>query len=147
MSQEGINRPLVGIGVFVFRNGKFMMGWRKSSHGANTWTLPGGHMEFGESPEETAVREVMEETGMTIKNVRFGAITNDFFENDNKHYVTIWMMSDWGSGEPTITEPDKTVDQRWYDFDTLPDPLFPSWNQLPNSGFLPSLREELARTK
>jgi 8-oxo-dGTP diphosphatase len=146
MSKESVNRPRVGIGVFVFRDGKFLMGWRRGSHGANTWTLPGGHMEYGESPEETAAREVLEETGMTIKNMRFGAITNDIFAKDNKHYLTVWVVSDWKAGKPVITEPDKTVDFQWFDFETLPEPLFPSWAQLKKGPFLSTLKAELRAT-
>lgn len=73
----------------------------------------------------------MEETGMQIDNIRLLAATNDLFASDNKHYVTIWVGSDWVSGEPTITEPDKWVDQQWRDFNTLPAPLFePCWQNL-----------------
>ncbi len=145
MSEKSIIQPRVGVGVFIFRDGKFLMGWRKSSHGANTWTIPGGHMEFGESPEETAIREVKEETGMDIENVRFGAITNDIFHDDNKHYLSVWMIGDWKSGEPEIIEPDKLVEFRWFDFDNLPDPLFHSWKQLKTSEFWSRLKDELKK--
>lgn len=121
----------VGVGVFVWRDGKFLMGQRLGSHGANTWSVPGGHLEFGESWEETAKREVYEETGMQIKNVRLLAVTNDIFAADNKHYVTLWVESDWQSSEPKITEPDKFIDQGWFNFQSLPSPLFnPCWQNL-----------------
>lgn len=140
-------RPQVGIGVFVIRNGKFLMGHRKGSHGADTWSIPGGHMEFGESFEETARREVMEETGMIIQNVQFGAVTNDFFESDNKHYVTVWMLSDWEENEPSITEPDTFVDQEWIDIDDLPGPLFLPWRNLLESEFIVSIQQKLELSK
>jgi 8-oxo-dGTP diphosphatase len=138
--------PRVGVGVFVFHEGKFLMGWRKGSHGANTWTIPGGHMEFGETPEQTAIREVKEETSLSIANVCFAALTNDVFEG-KIHYVTIWMTSDLVSGEPTVTEPDKYVDQQWFDFDNLPDQLFLPWRQLLKSEFLPEIKRRLELTK
>lgn len=126
-----INNPKVGVGVFVWKDGKFLMGKRKGSHGHDTWSIPGGHLEFNESWAECALREVMEETGMTANNVRFLAATNDLFPEDKKHYVTIWVECDWVSGEPTITEPDKWVDQEWQTFKTLPSPLFePCWMNL-----------------
>ncbi len=124
-------RPKVGVGVFVWRDGKFLMGRRKGAHGEDTWSVPGGHMEFGESLEEASAREVLEETGMKIKNVRFITATNDVFTNDNYHSVTLWAYSDWAEGEPTITEPDKFIEQKWQDFSTLPSPLFePCWQHL-----------------
>ncbi len=89
----------VGVVVFVFKSGKFIIGRRANSHGNGTWSLPGWHLEFGETFEQTAQREVFEETGLQIKNVRFGAVTNDYFKDEGKHYVTVWMLSDWESGQ------------------------------------------------
>ncbi len=107
------------------------MGRRLGSHGADTWSIPGGHLEFGESWEDTAIREALEETGLTVNNPRFLALTNDIFELENKHYVTIWVNTDWAKGEARITEPDKWVDQSWQTFKTLPQPLFePCWQNL-----------------
>jgi len=134
------NTVRVGIGVFVFKEGKFLMGKRKGSHGEGTWSVPGGHLEFGESFEDTASREVLEETGVQIENVHFGAVTNDHFYDDDRHYVTVWMLSDHKKGEPSILEPDKFTDQGWFDFDNLPQPLFLPWNQLLSSHFLEDIK-------
>lgn len=49
--------------VGIFRNGKYLMGVRQDS---GKWTEPGGHLEAGESPEDGALREVKEETGITL---------------------------------------------------------------------------------
>lgn len=60
-------RPAVGVGVLIFNDKKQMLlGKRKGSHGAGTWCNPGGHLEFGESFEQCAIREVEEETGLKI---------------------------------------------------------------------------------
>ena len=124
-------RPKVGVACIVWRDGKFLMGKRKGSHGADKWSIPGGHMEFGESLEETAAREAFEETGMKVKNVRFVAITNDISIEENHHYLTVWMEADWSEGEPTVTEPDKWIDHQWRTFYDLPSPLFePFWRNL-----------------
>lgn len=126
-----MNQVGVGVGVFVWKDGKFLMGKRRGSHGHDTWSIPGGHLEFGESWGECATREVMEETGLVVDNVQFVAVTNDVFEKEAKHYSTIWVRCDWVSGEPTITEPDKWVDHEWRDFKSLPSPLFePCWRNL-----------------
>src|SRR5690606_31129394 len=124
------NNPRVGIGVFVFKDGKFLMLKRQGSHGSGSWSVPGGHLEFGESFADTAKREVLEETGLEIKNIRFGAVTNDIFLAENKHYANVWMLSDWESGEEKIMEPNKATDIAWFDFDTLPSPLFLPWQEL-----------------
>jgi 8-oxo-dGTP diphosphatase len=125
------NRPQVGVGVFIWKDDKFLMGQRVGSHGSGTWAVPGGHLEFGESWEECAKREVMEETGLVIKDAHLVAVTNDIFKNERKHSITLWIYADWQSGEPSIQEPDKFVDQRWCTFKTLPAPLFePCWANL-----------------
>lgn len=118
------NRPKVGVAVYVMRDGKFLMGRRLGAHGEGSWCVPGGHLEFGESIEDCARREVMEETGMKIRNIRFLGLTNDIFEAENKHYITISMKADWADIEPSIQEPDKFVEQAWCTLDNLPEPLF-----------------------
>ncbi|MGF7228455.1 MAG: nucleotide triphosphate diphosphatase NUDT15 [Candidatus Saccharibacteria bacterium] len=137
------NNVRVGVGVFIFKNGKFLMMQRLGAHGAGSWSVPGGHLEFGESFEQTATREVLEETGLAITNVRFGAVTNDYFPDEDKHYVTIWMLSDWATGQERITEPDKCLAQAWYTFDSLPTPLFLPWNQLLTSEFIDKIKAAL----
>ena len=60
--------PKVGIGVIIIRNdGKILIGKRKGSH-APYWSIPGGHLDIGESFEQAATREIYEETGLIIKN-------------------------------------------------------------------------------
>ena len=109
---------------------------RRGSHGEGTWSVPGGHLEYGEQFEDTARREVKEETDLEIQNVRFGAVTNDYFKSENKHYVTVWMTCDWASGKEHITELDKCLNQAWYTFDDLPNPLFLPWQHLLSSEFI-----------
>jgi 8-oxo-dGTP diphosphatase len=123
-------RPKVGVACFVWREGKFLIGKRIGAHGLDTWSVPGGHLEHGESWEEAAKREVMEESGMEIENIRFLAATNDVFES-GKHYISLWLEADWKANEPSITEPDIWIDQAWCDFNSLPTPLFePCWQNL-----------------
>jgi 8-oxo-dGTP diphosphatase len=135
-----MNKPKVGVACFIFKDGKFLIGFRKGSHGEDSWSIPGGHLEFGESFEQTAYREVLEETGLKVQNIRFGALTNDIFKNDNKHYVSIWMISDYAGGKEKITEPDRYVSMRWVSFDDLPSPLFLPWVQLLESEFIVNLK-------
>jgi ADP-ribose pyrophosphatase YjhB (NUDIX family) len=60
---------------------------------SGTWALPGGHLDFGESFETCAMREVLEETDLQVKDdsVRFLTATNDVMPSEHKHYVTIFM--------------------------------------------------------
>jgi len=132
----------VGIGVFVIKDHKFLMGRRKNSHGDGTWSVPGGHLNFGETVEEGAIRETFEETGVKIKRVKIVGITNDIFKKEDKHYITIWTISKWKSGKEKITEPDKFIGQAWFSFKSLPKPLFLPWKQLFKSEFIKTIQKE-----
>lgn len=124
-------RPGVGIAVFIWHNDRFLVYRRAGSHGDGTWSIPGGHLEYGESFAECAAREVMEEVGLEIGNIRFLALTNDIFAADAKHYISIWLEAEWLAGEPRTSEPHKVLDMQWCDFKHLPKPLFePCWQNL-----------------
>lgn len=120
------NRPKVGLGVFIVKDGKVLLGKRKNALGEGAWCFPGGHLEFNESWEECAVRETIEETGIKIKNIKFGTVTNDIFKKEKKHYVTIIMLADHDSGDVKLMEPDKCERWEWFEWDKdkLPQPLF-----------------------
>ncbi len=118
------NRPKVGVGVVVMKDGKVLLGKRKNAHGEGSWCFPGGHLEFGESWEQCARREVLEETSLTIKNIRFGTVTNDIFEKEEKHYITLFMLSEPEAGEVQLMEPEKCERWEWFEWDNLPRPLF-----------------------
>ncbi len=116
-------KPKVGVGVMILRDGKVLLGRRKGSHGSGDYAFTGGHLEYMESFEECAKRETREEAGIEIKNVRFNCISN-ITSHKPKHYVHIGVVADWASGEPKVMEPDKREDWGWYDLDNLPTPLF-----------------------
>ncbi len=116
-------RPRVGVGVMVFKDGKVLIGKRKSEHGNGEWAWPGGHLEHLESIEQCARRETREETGIEIKNVRFLRLLN-MTQYAPKHYVDIGLIADWESGEPQVLEPEIVEKWEWRSLDDLPEPLF-----------------------
>lgn len=66
----------------------------------------------------------MEETGVEVTNVRFRAITNDVFQNDGKHYLTVWMEAEYLAGEPRVGAAYEVADVGWFSWNELPEPLF-----------------------
>ncbi|KAK0391702.1 hypothetical protein NLU13_1201 [Sarocladium strictum] len=122
MSQTSGVGPCVGVGVLVVNpDNRLLIGKRKSSLGAGKYQLPGGHLEYGEDPLACAEREAEEETGLKIRARKIVAVTNDVFEAEKKHYVTLFV---WGevvdpSAEPRTMEPDKCESWSWATFEEL----------------------------
>jgi 8-oxo-dGTP diphosphatase len=112
----------IGVGILIWKDGKTLLALRKRSHGADTFQSPGGHLEYMESFEECAKREVMEECGLEIQNIRFLCVANAR-EFSPKHYIHIGLTADWIGGESETLEPEKTGAWDWYSPDTLPDPI------------------------
>ena len=86
----------VGIGVFVFRSRtdrRFVFGKRVGSLGSGSYALTGGHLEHGETFEQCARREVLEETGLEIQDVTFLSSIENFYREEGKHYVTMFMAA------------------------------------------------------
>lgn len=128
------NITKVGVGLYILNEKKqVLLGLRKSPHGQGSWCPPGGHMEFGESNTDAAIREAKEETGLDIDplTVKLAGVTNDFFKETNKHYITLNLVTHNCKGWPKVTEPDKCEKWCWFDFDKLPGNLF-----LPTANFL-----------
>lgn len=119
-------QPRIGVAVIIKKGNQVLFGERKGSHGAGTWSIPGGHLEFGESIQECALREVAEENGVTISNVKFLDFTEDYFTPEEKHYVTMYLVADYVSGEPQNLEPEKCNGWKWleWNIDTLPKNIF-----------------------
>jgi 8-oxo-dGTP diphosphatase len=127
----------VGVAIIVTRGNQVLLLKRLNVHGAGSWSTPGGHLDFGETPEECAIREAREETGLDIVNIAFKAITNDIFETENKHYISIWMEGEYQSGEAVLAAPYESSEIGWFDWDKLPQPLFLPFQNLLNGNRYP----------
>ncbi len=130
-------RPSVGVGVIIRNGDQVLLLKRQNSHGAGTWSPPGGHLEYGESPQECAVREAEEEVGVQITDLTFCTITNDIFVEEGKHYVTIWMEGKYVSGEARVNSAREMSAVGWFSWHALPTPLFLPLEHLLAQGYLP----------
>ncbi len=124
LSSFPVKYPRVGVGCIVQHEGKVLLGKRKGSHGVGFWGFPGGHLEFGESIESCAKRELLEETGLTPLSLQLGPWVENIMEEGQKHYITIFVFVDQFHGELTLLEPNKCEGWEWFTWNTLPQPLF-----------------------
>lgn len=129
--------PLVGVGAVCSQQGKVLLLHRANVHGAGSWGVPGGHLDFGETPQACALREFHEETGLLATNPRFIAITSDIFPEVEKHYITVFIQVDYTGGEPTLDSPWESDQIAWFDWQHLPQPLFLPFSHLLTGNCLP----------
>ncbi|HEY8893317.1 MAG TPA: NUDIX domain-containing protein [Niastella sp.] len=114
----------IGIGVIIKKSGMVLLGKRIGSHGAHTWSFPGGHVDNNETPETAAKREVLEETGLIVNDLAPLGFTYDHFSEVNTDYLTLFYCCNWTGGTPQVMEANKCLEWRWFSPDELPEPLF-----------------------
>ena len=106
----------VGVGILVLRDGQVLLGRRRGSHGAGTWSAPGGRLvALADLPGVTYV-----------------------FDEVKQQYLTVFVLARRTLGEPATLEPDKCDGWQWFDWQALPQPLFAPLHSLRATGFDPS---------
>ena len=115
----------IGVGTHIIilnLKGYVLLGKRKKKLGQGEWELPGGHIEFQESFEDNLVRECKEELGI---NVEVGNLTSvsPNMKYDN-HYIVFTFIASSYKREPKLMEPDKHYEWKWFNLNSLPEPLF-----------------------
>ncbi len=128
-----------GFGVILEKDGKILMGRRhpdpdkadSAFRSAGEWSLPGGKLEWGETFEDGAIREVLEETGIKIKNTQVISVHN--CKNQFAHFMTVGLLTHEWSGEARVMEPDEMTEWQWFSLKDLPSPrYFPSFEVIEN---------------
>lgn len=136
---EEKKRVGAGVGVILERAGKILLGKRhpdpdkadSAFRSAGEWSLPGGKLDWGESFENCAIREVQEETGIIIRDPQIISVHN--CKNEHAHFMTVGLLvHDW-TGEARVMEPDEMTEWQWFDLADLPSPrYFPSFEVIEN---------------
>ena len=123
------DRPIVGVGVAVFRGGDVLLIKRAKPPVSDRWSIPGGAQEIGETVREAALREVAEETGLAVEIVGLidvvDGITRDAEGRARYHYTLVDFAANWLSGEARAASDAAAV--RWVPHDALA--AIPMWDE------------------
>ncbi|KAK9840721.1 hypothetical protein WJX84_011249 [Apatococcus fuscideae] len=123
--------PRVGVGVLLWQGESVLVGRRKGSHGSGQWALPGGKLDFAETLEACAARELQEEAGVQIPAESFQRawVTSTVFDAAT-HYVTVFMQAEMPEEqEPQNLEPEKCSGWHWHALSEVPEPRFQPLNE------------------
>jgi 8-oxo-dGTP diphosphatase len=129
VSREYPARPIVGIGIVVLRPGAVLLARRGRPPNLGAWSLPGGAQELGETAEAAARRELAEETGLAVGDLKLAANVDSIHRDPDGrvrfHYTIIDFCARWAGGEPAaggdITE------VAWAPFDSFDN--FDLWSE------------------
>lgn len=106
----------MGVGALIFDADRILLVQRGKEPLMGYWSLPGGAVESGETLEEALLREVLEETSLEVKIVRFGEIFERIMPDTagkiEYHYVLLDYVCEITSGEPVAGS--DSADVRWF---------------------------------
>ena len=109
------DHPRIAVGAVVIHNNCVLLVKRGNPPAAGEWAVPGGNVKLGETLQQAAEREILEETGVTIRAgemiYTFESIHEDSAGNIIFHYVILDFASDYIAGNPAPH--DDALDARW----------------------------------
>ncbi|MCB1885529.1 MAG: NUDIX hydrolase [Geminicoccaceae bacterium] len=113
---------MVGVGVVVLQAGRILLVRRSKPPRMGEWSLPGGRQEWGETVEEAGRREVFEETGLRLDEVRVVAVV-DLIERDEGgraviHFTLVDLVGEALPGEAVAG--DDAAEAAWFDRVEIP---------------------------
>ena len=108
-------KPRVAVGAVVFKDECILLVRRGQPPAEDLWAIPGGSVEIGETLQEAAEREILEETGIQIRASKpiytFEVIDRDAAGKVRFHYVIVDLVADYVMGEPSPG--DDAIEARW----------------------------------
>ena len=112
--------PVPAAGVILVEDGRVLMTLRRWEPRAGTWCLPAGFMESGETPEQTAVRETEEETGLVVTlSGLFGVYAG--FDDPRVRTLLILYTAERAGGK--LAPGDDAVETEFFPLDALPEEI------------------------
>jgi mutator protein MutT len=120
-NREYPERPFVGVGVVVLRGDEVLLVQRGKAPNKGQWSIPGGKQRLGETVMQAVHRELLEETGVKIKQAALLDVVDVIMPDDNGkiqyHYTLVDYQAEWLSGECRSGDDADAV--KWVSFDEL----------------------------
>ncbi|QKT04635.1 NUDIX hydrolase [Ectothiorhodospiraceae bacterium 2226] len=117
------NGPRAGVGALVIHDGRVLLVRRGAAPHQGEWAIPGGKVELGETLQQAAAREVLEETGLRIAAgepvYAFDVIERDALGAVCFHYVVVDLEARYLGGE--LRADSDVLDAAWLRPDELVD--------------------------
>jgi 8-oxo-dGTP diphosphatase len=116
----GLDFTGIGVGAVVISpDRRVLLLHLKDLEGSDLWSIPGGQLLIGESPEEALDREVQEETGIVVcLKELLGHITHNGKEG---HWISFVYLVTLFKGEPRVSEPQVHNRVEWWPLHHLPN--------------------------
>jgi 8-oxo-dGTP diphosphatase len=125
--KKGIDYIGVSAGAMILNDKGELFLSKRSQNVKNErgcWETPGGSVDFGETLENAARREILEEYGADINIVEQWPAEDHIIPADKQHWVATTFLAKFKPGqEPKIMEPEKCDAIGWFALDKLPSPL------------------------
>jgi 8-oxo-dGTP diphosphatase len=116
--------PKVGVGVLILdHRSHALLTLRKLAPEAGSWSIVGGKLEYLETLHDCAVREALEEVGVTVFIEALLCVTDHLLPQEGQHWVSPAYLGRVASGRAKNCEPRKTLQVRWFPLDELPPNL------------------------
>jgi len=118
MPDKEVKRPTPVCSAFIEKDGKFLMFFCPRF---KVWRVPGGRAEYTETLEQTLIREMKEEIGITLKNPKFLGYGQDhqFHVKDNKETSRLLLFFHAKITEQPKIDPDEAEDHKWVTFEEI----------------------------
>jgi len=105
--------PALAVDAIIEKNGKIVLIKRKNKPFKNMFALPGGFVEYGETVERAAIREIEEETGLKIKIKEILGVFSDPKRNPIKHTITVVFIAEPIGG--SLKAGTDSSETKWFD--------------------------------
>jgi 8-oxo-dGTP diphosphatase len=127
MMRKGVDYIGVAAGAMIINDrGELFLAKRSQTvkNERGHWETPGGGVEFGETLEQAARREIMEEYGVAIEILDTFPAADHLIPDEGQHWVAVTFLAHLKARQtPRIMEPNKCDEIGWFSFDSLPSPL------------------------